>query len=146
MSSMSNMSKPGSQSPSPQPSATGTGIDAATVARVAQLARLGLDAAELARTAAQLDTILQHFRALQGVDTTGVEPLVHALDSSGEPAADVIAPFPQPRATLLSLTEHAREGFFVVPAVLDTDFGDDDKPARPAAIDLSPEDDPGADG
>jgi len=122
------------------------GIDAATVRRVAHLARLGLDEAELLRSAEQLGTILQHFRTLQAVDTTGVEPLVNSLGDSGLPAADVIAPFPQPRATLLPLTAHGREGFFVVPAVLDTDFGADRPAARAAALDVSPEDDPGADG
>jgi aspartyl-tRNA(Asn)/glutamyl-tRNA(Gln) amidotransferase subunit C len=107
-------------------------IDAATAARVAQLARLGLDEAELRRTAEQLGGILGHFRALQGVDTSGVE-VVQAGAAPGAPGADVIEPFPQPRSTLLPLTAHAREGFFVVPAVLDTDFGEERSPARPAA-------------
>ncbi|HTE06372.1 MAG TPA: Asp-tRNA(Asn)/Glu-tRNA(Gln) amidotransferase subunit GatC [Planctomycetota bacterium] len=151
-------------SPPPSPSAPGGDIDAATVARVAQLARLGLDAPELERTAAQLGTILAHFRALQSVDTTGVEPLVHALEAGGEPALDAIVAFPQPRAALLALTDHAREGFFVVPAVLDTDFGAEDaagspgagsasgsgrpagRPARPAGDRSPDDDDPGADG
>ncbi len=121
------------------------GIDTATVRRVAHLARLGLDEAEIQRTAEQLGTILGHFHALQAVDTTGVEPLVHALGDSGVPAADVIVPFPQPRSSLLALTAHGREGFYVVPAVLDTDFGVDDAPAPATSSAHSPDEDPGAD-
>jgi aspartyl-tRNA(Asn)/glutamyl-tRNA(Gln) amidotransferase subunit C len=91
--------------------------------RVARLARLGLPPAEVAAAGGQLATILGHFRALQEVDTDGVEPLVHAVDRPGQAAADVVAAEPDPRRTLLPLTLHAREGFYVVPRVLDADFG-----------------------
>ena len=98
-------------------------ISAADVLAIAKLARLGLPEAELHAAAGQLAGILEHFRALQGVDTHGVEPLVHTLDTPGAPAADVVAPFADARERLLALTAHAREGFLVVPRVLDADFG-----------------------
>jgi len=91
--------------------------------RVARLARLGLQPAELADAASQLATILGHFRALQEVETAGVEPLVHAIDRPGEAAADAVEACPDPRRSLLPLTAFAREGFFVVPRVVDADFG-----------------------
>lgn len=97
--------------------------DPELVRRVARLARLGLPPSEMTAAAGQLTTILGHFRALQDVDTAGVEPLVHAVDRPGEAAADTIVAFPDPRRSLLPLTAHAREGFFVVPRVLDADFG-----------------------
>jgi aspartyl-tRNA(Asn)/glutamyl-tRNA(Gln) amidotransferase subunit C len=97
--------------------------DPELVRRVARLARLGLPPPELSAAGSQLATILGHFRALQEVDTRGVEPLVHAVDRPGEAAADVVNPAPDPRRHLLPLTTHAREGFFVVPRVLDADFG-----------------------
>ena len=99
--------------------------DPELVRRVARLARLGLPPAELAAAGSQLATILGHFRALQDVDTGGVEPLVHAVDRPGEAAPDAVAPFADPRRALLALTPAAREGFFVVPRVVDADFGED---------------------
>jgi len=98
-------------------------ISADDVLAIARLARLGLSAEELRAAAGQLAGILEHFRALQGVDTAGVEPLVHTLEASGEPAEDVVAPFADARTRLLGLTPHAREGFLVVPRVLEADFG-----------------------
>jgi aspartyl/glutamyl-tRNA(Asn/Gln) amidotransferase C subunit len=98
-------------------------ISADDVLAIARLARLGLSDAELRAAAGQLAGILDHFRALQGVDTTGVEPLVHTLEAPGAPAADVPAPFPDARERLLALTPHAREGFLVVPRVMEADFG-----------------------
>jgi aspartyl-tRNA(Asn)/glutamyl-tRNA(Gln) amidotransferase subunit C len=97
--------------------------DPALVQRVARLARLGLPPAELTAAGSQLATILGHFRALQEVDTRAVEPLVHAVDRPGAAVADTVEAFPEPRRSLLPLTVHAREGFFVVPRVLDADFG-----------------------
>ncbi|MHC4844817.1 MAG: Asp-tRNA(Asn)/Glu-tRNA(Gln) amidotransferase subunit GatC [Planctomycetota bacterium] len=99
-------------------------IDPQIVQRVAELARLGLSEAELSAASAKLQGILAHFEALQAVDTEGVEPLVHAIETPGAPGDDEARDFPDPRHTLLPLTDHAREGFFVVPRVLDTEGGD----------------------
>jgi aspartyl-tRNA(Asn)/glutamyl-tRNA(Gln) amidotransferase subunit C len=111
-------------------------LDADLVRRVAQLARLGLDEREIEGLTRQLADLLGHFEALQGVDTSGVEPLVHALDTRGTAADDAPAGCDDARASLLPLTAHAREGFYVVPRVLETDFGD---PAAPAGAE-APED------
>jgi aspartyl-tRNA(Asn)/glutamyl-tRNA(Gln) amidotransferase subunit C len=98
-------------------------LDVDVVRRVAHLARLRVAEDELGGLARQLAGVLGHFEALQGVDTAGVEPLVHALDTPGAAAPDVVACGADPRGALLPLTGHAREGFFVVPRVLDADFG-----------------------
>lgn|GEM_PF-45539 len=94
-------------------------IDVGFVARVADLARLSLSQEELAATTDDLRAILGHFEAIGAVDTEGVEPLAHVLSSSGRPAADEVAPFPDARVRITANTDHAREGFFVVPRVLD---------------------------
>jgi len=98
-------------------------ISADDVLAIAKLARLGLTDAEQRAAAGQLAGILAHFRTLQGVDTLRVEPLLHTLERPGEPAADVVVPCAEARERLLSLTPHAREGFLVVPRVLEADFG-----------------------
>lgn len=95
---------------------------------MAVLARLGLSEAELTAARTELAAILSHFEALQKVDTRGVVPLVHALDTPGAPADDTVSDFPDPRGALLSLTKNAREGFFVVPRVLNSDG--DNSPAE----------------
>jgi aspartyl-tRNA(Asn)/glutamyl-tRNA(Gln) amidotransferase subunit C len=104
-------------------------IAAADVLAIAKLARLGLTEPEQRSAAAELAGILAHFRALQGVDTQGVEPLLHTLETPGVPAADVVVPCADARERLLSLTAHAREGFLVVPRVLEADFGPGTAPA-----------------
>ncbi len=93
-------------------------IDPDVVRRVAGLARLGLSPEESETTITQLQGILEHFEVLGEVETEGVEPLAHAVDEPGTPGADEILVFPEPQDTLLSLTEHAREGFLVVQRIL----------------------------
>jgi aspartyl-tRNA(Asn)/glutamyl-tRNA(Gln) amidotransferase subunit C len=122
-------------------------VDAALAAAVAHLARLGLTDDERRAAAAQLAGILGHFRALQDVDTQGVAPLVHTLEAPGAPAADEVAALLDARARLLGLAPHAREGFLVVPRVLNADFGPDEPADRadpePADPDPADEESPG---
>jgi aspartyl-tRNA(Asn)/glutamyl-tRNA(Gln) amidotransferase subunit C len=62
------------------------GIDAAQVRHIAKLARLNLSTEEVRVFAGQLGEILAYFKQIEGVNTDGVEPLVHAL-----PVTDVLA-------------------------------------------------------
>ena len=57
------------------------------VKHVALLARLRLEGEALARTAAQLDEILEYVKSLQAVATDGVEPTSHVL-----PLSNVLRP------------------------------------------------------
>lgn len=50
------------------------------VLKVARLARLRLDNNDLEKAETRLSAILEHFKFLAEVDTTGVEPLFHGLD------------------------------------------------------------------
>lgn len=49
------------------------------VRKVARLARLALDPADLDKLAGQLNSIVGYVDALNEVDVTGVEPLSHAI-------------------------------------------------------------------
>jgi aspartyl-tRNA(Asn)/glutamyl-tRNA(Gln) amidotransferase subunit C len=49
------------------------------IAKVARLARIGLDADELARYGSQLEVILEHAARIQALDLDGVEPTAHPL-------------------------------------------------------------------
>jgi aspartyl-tRNA(Asn)/glutamyl-tRNA(Gln) amidotransferase subunit C len=50
-------------------------LDTATVRRIASLARIRLEEAEVARMQAELNGILGWIEQLQAVDTEGVEPM-----------------------------------------------------------------------
>lgn len=93
-------------------------MDEATVDRVARLARLELDPDQKTRFAVQLRAILDHFKDLEALDTSGVEPSVYAVDLVGRTRPDVEVPAPA-RADLLANAPDQREGFIVVPRVLE---------------------------
>ena len=54
-------------------------ISPAEVREIATLARLALADDEVARMAGELDAILGYVESLRALDTTGVEPLTHAV-------------------------------------------------------------------
>lgn len=59
------------------------------VAEIAQLARLAMSDAELESLRGELAAILDHVAALGEVDTTGVEPMTHAVPTTLRLRADV---------------------------------------------------------
>jgi len=59
-----------------------SGLDLATVQKVANLARLKISDAEATAIAGQLSAVLENFKQLAAVDTTGIEPLVTPTDLS----------------------------------------------------------------
>lgn len=67
---------------SPDSSTDGSGLDLATVRKVAQLSRLELTDSEIKAFAGQLSAVLENFEQLQAVDTKGIEPLVTPTDLS----------------------------------------------------------------
>lgn len=58
-------------------------LDAATVRRVANLARLRLDETEVGKLQSELNGILGWIEQLQAVDTDGVEPMAGGSPSGG---------------------------------------------------------------
>lgn len=60
-------------------------LDTAAVRRIAALARIRLEEAEVARMQAELNGILGWIEQLQAVDTTGVEPMAGGAPA-GQPA------------------------------------------------------------
>ena len=55
-------------------------LSAEEVRKVAELARLELSDADVETMTRQLSAIIDYINELQQVDTTGVEPMAHALD------------------------------------------------------------------
>ena len=94
-----------------------TGIDQETVRKVGKLSRILLSDAEVARFTRQLGKILDHVAQLNRLDTTGVEPMYHALPISNCFRDDEPKPGLTPAEALANAP--ARDGdFFRVPKVL----------------------------
>jgi aspartyl-tRNA(Asn)/glutamyl-tRNA(Gln) amidotransferase subunit C len=85
---------------------------------VARLARLELSDQEKHRFAEQLDAILQYVEKLGELDTSGVEPLVHAAERENvfrdDARADSLA-----RRDVLSNAPDSIEGCFRVPRIIE---------------------------
>lgn len=88
------------------------------VDHVAALARLGISAEERARFATQLSGILEHFRALQALDTENIPPTAQVLDLRNVMRDDVARPA-LPRDRALANAPREEDGFFRVQAVLE---------------------------
>ena len=88
------------------------------VDHVAALARLGISPEERARFAEQLSGILEHFRALQALNTEDIPPTAQVQDLRNVMRADVPRP-PLPQSAALANAPRAEDGFFRVQAVLE---------------------------
>ncbi len=89
----------------------------AEIEAIAQLARLALTDDELDRFATELTTILDHVATLAEVDTTGVEPMTHAVPTSLRLRDDVAAPS-LPTAVALADAPAVRDDCFEVLGII----------------------------
>ena len=88
------------------------------VEHVALLARLELTPEEKTKLTEDLNVILEHFERLQELDATGVEPTSHAIPMQNVFRADEVRPS-LPREAILAEAPDAREGYFVVPRIVE---------------------------
>jgi aspartyl-tRNA(Asn)/glutamyl-tRNA(Gln) amidotransferase subunit C len=93
-------------------------IDAATVRKVAKLARLSEAEERLAPLAAELNGIMTWIEQLGEVDTDGVEPMASSVDLKLPMREDVVTEGGDP-AMVLANAPLARNNFFVVPKVVE---------------------------
>ena len=87
-----------------------------TVKHIAKLARLSLSEQEEALYTEQLGKIIEYFDELKAIDTTGVEPMSHALSMTHVMRDDVVVPSPG-HTSLLAGAPEAEKGFFRVPKI-----------------------------
>ncbi|MEO0750822.1 MAG: Asp-tRNA(Asn)/Glu-tRNA(Gln) amidotransferase subunit GatC [Pseudomonadota bacterium] len=93
-------------------------IDTQTAARVAKLARIEVDEADLPVLAEEFNTILGFIEQLGEVDIDGVEPMTSVTPMRLARRADVVSDGDQ-QANVLKNAPDAREGFFAVPKVVE---------------------------
>jgi aspartyl-tRNA(Asn)/glutamyl-tRNA(Gln) amidotransferase subunit C len=88
------------------------------VKKIARLARLAIDEAEVERYAQDLSGILDLVERMNQADTQGVEPMAHPLDMAQRLRPDVVTETNQ--RELFQLNAPAVEnGLFLVPKVIE---------------------------
>jgi aspartyl-tRNA(Asn)/glutamyl-tRNA(Gln) amidotransferase subunit C len=93
-------------------------IDAATVKKVARLARIRVAEAELEPLAGELSGILAWIEQLNEVDTDGVQPMASTEAVSLPQRDDVVTDGGDP-AVILANAPKSDRNFFVVPKVVE---------------------------
>ncbi len=93
-------------------------IDAATVRRVAHLARIKTPEDRLEPLAAELNGILDWIEQLNEVDVEGIDPMTSNVHQPLRLREDVVTDGGDP-ARVLSTAPKAADGFFVVPKVVE---------------------------
>jgi aspartyl-tRNA(Asn)/glutamyl-tRNA(Gln) amidotransferase subunit C len=93
-------------------------VDAATVKRVAHLARISIDDARADQMAGELSKILGWVEQLGEVDTDGVEPLSAVIPNALRWREDVVTDGGI-QDKVLANAPNAEYGFFAVPKVIE---------------------------
>ena len=93
-------------------------LNPATVRRIASLARIRVDDAEVARLQAELNGILGWIEQLNEVDVTDVAPLTGAAQLALKMRDDVVSDGGVPEKLLANAPERAG-AFFAVPKVIE---------------------------
>lgn len=93
-------------------------LDPATVRRIARLARIRLDDADVPRLQTELNGILGWIEQLNEVDVEGVEPLAGAVQMALKMRADTVTDGGIRDAILANAPERAGD-YFAVPKVVE---------------------------
>ncbi len=93
-------------------------VDAATVRKVAKLARIAVEEDEIEPLANEISGILDWVEQLQEVDVSGVEPMTSAVPMRLKRREDVVTDGDR-RDDILANAPDSREGFFAVPKVVE---------------------------
>jgi len=93
-------------------------IDAATVRKVARLARIAEAEDRLEPLAKELSGILDWIEQLNEVDTEGVDPMTSAVKTPLPMREDVVTEGGDPRRVLANAPK-TKNNFFVVPKVVE---------------------------
>jgi aspartyl-tRNA(Asn)/glutamyl-tRNA(Gln) amidotransferase subunit C len=93
-------------------------VDQATVRRIARLARIKLDQADVPQMQDELNAILAFVEQLDEVDVDGVEAMTSVMPMALKTRRDVVTDGGN-AALVLSNAPASQDGFFVVPKVVE---------------------------
>ena len=96
-------------------------ITTADVVKVAKLARLDLQPAEIERMTAQLDGMLEHFADMDALDLSEVEPMTQPFPLHKVFREDVVVAGLE-RDEVLAMAPEAEDGRFRVPPIIGIDL------------------------
>lgn len=88
------------------------------IEKIAHLARLGIDEADVPDYARELSNILGLVEQMSAVDTAGVTPMAHPLDAHQRLRDDVVTEQNQ-REQLQANAPQVDDGLFLVPQVIE---------------------------
>jgi aspartyl-tRNA(Asn)/glutamyl-tRNA(Gln) amidotransferase subunit C len=93
-------------------------LERSDVEKIAHLARLGLNDADIPQTTATLNNILGLIDAMQAVDTNGIEPLAHPLEATQRLRADAVTESNH-REAYQAIAPAVENGLYLVPKVIE---------------------------
>jgi aspartyl-tRNA(Asn)/glutamyl-tRNA(Gln) amidotransferase subunit C len=88
------------------------------VRRIAMLARIEVTDAEIPSVQEKLNGILGMIAEMQSVDTTGIEPMAHALDLAQRLRPDVVTESNR-REAFQAVAPETEGGLYLVPKVIE---------------------------
>lgn len=88
------------------------------VRRIADLARLEVPEAGIAALQRQLNGIFSLVEQMRAVDTTGIEPMAHAVELSQRLREDVVTE-PDARERFQAIAPQVEDGLYLVPRVIE---------------------------
>lgn len=88
------------------------------VQRIALLARIAIDPGEEQTVLDGLNRVMELIGEMQAVDTTGIEPMSHALDLTQRLREDVVSEVDQ-RARYQANAPAVENGLYLVPKVIE---------------------------
>lgn len=93
-------------------------IEVDEVKKIARLAALNVDQANIQSYATNLSNILHLVEQMNAVDTTGVTPMSHPFDAVQRLREDVVTE-PDRREEFLAIAPKTEDGLYLVPKVLE---------------------------
>ena len=93
-------------------------LERSEVEKIAHLARLDLNEDDLPRTTETLNNILGLIDRMQAVDTSGVEPLAHPLETTQRLRRDEVTESNQ-RDAYQAIAPAVEDGLYLVPRVIE---------------------------
>ena len=93
-------------------------VDRDTVAKIAKLARIRIEAEQMEPLAAELSNILGWIEQLNELDTEGVAPMTSVVEVEAPLRKDEVTDGDR-RDDVLANAPEAAEGFFLVPKVVE---------------------------
>ena len=93
-------------------------LDRTEVEKIAHLARIALDEQDIPATTAKLSGILELIDKMQAIDTTGIEPLAHPLETTQRLRNDQVTE-ENPRDAYQAIAPATEAGLYLVPKVIE---------------------------